>query len=68
MQQMPLVPDWGAVQQLATAGPHPPFHDRVHPRDSDAATHHRDPAVGEDGVEQGRVFAVAVADEVKAPG
>src|SRR2546421_12901210 len=30
VQQMPLVPDQRAVQQLPPAGLHPPFHDRVH--------------------------------------
>jgi hypothetical protein len=29
MQQVRLVPDQGAVKQLAVAGLHPPLHDRV---------------------------------------
>jgi hypothetical protein len=27
VQQMPLVPDQGAIQELAPAGLYPPFHD-----------------------------------------
>jgi hypothetical protein len=30
VQEMPLVPDEGSVQQLVAAGLHPAFHDRVH--------------------------------------
>jgi hypothetical protein len=37
MQEMALVPDQRAVQQLSPAGLHPPLHDRVHPRHPDAA-------------------------------
>jgi hypothetical protein len=61
---MPLVPDQGSVEEFPAAGAYPPFHDRVHPWDSDAAAYNRDPGVGEDRVEQRRVFTVAVADEV----
>jgi hypothetical protein len=61
---MCLVPDQHAVEQLVAAGLDPPFHDRIHSRHADAAEHGLDPGVGEDGVEQGGVFAVPVADEV----
>lgn len=47
-----LVPDHHAVQQFSPAGLHPPLHDRVHSRYPDAAEHHLDPRVLEDGVEQ----------------
>jgi len=65
---MLLVPDQRSVQQFAAAGPHPPFNDRVHPGYLDAAAHDLDPRVGQDRVEGRRVFAVSVADQVKAPG
>ena len=32
VQQMPLIPDQGPVEQLAAAGQHPALHDRVHSR------------------------------------
>jgi hypothetical protein len=64
VQEMALVPDEGAVEEFAAAGPHPLFHDRVHPGHLDAAANNRDPRVGEDRVEQGRVLAVSVANEV----
>jgi hypothetical protein len=34
-----LIPDQGAVEQLAPAGPYPPLHDRVRAGDPDAAAH-----------------------------
>ncbi|MBL3671105.1 hypothetical protein JL475_35280 [Streptomyces sp. M2CJ-2] len=52
VEQVVLVPDRHAVQQLAPAGPHPPLHDRVHPRHPDAAEHHLDARLGEGRVEQ----------------
>ncbi|MFG1955826.1 hypothetical protein [Micromonospora sp. NPDC048830] len=42
----------------------PPFHDRVHAGHSDVAAHDRDVGVGEDRVEQGRVLAVPILDQV----
>ena len=51
--QVALVPDEGAVQQLAPASPDPAFGDRVHARRRDVAEHGPDPGVGEDGVERG---------------
>jgi hypothetical protein len=56
VQQMHLVPDQRAVEEFVAAGLDPPLHDRVHPRHPNAAEHDRDSGVGEDGVEQGRVF------------
>src|ERR1700692_4010966 len=32
VEQVPLVPDQGAVEQFAAAGLHPPVHDRIHSR------------------------------------
>jgi len=42
----------------------PAFHDRVHARHQDPTEHNVDTGVGEDAVEQGRVLAVPVADQV----
>jgi hypothetical protein len=64
VQQMSLVPDPGAVQQLTAAGPDPPFHDRVHARHPYATTDDPDPCVREDLVEQRRVLGVPVPDQV----
>jgi hypothetical protein len=47
-----LVPDQGAVRELAAAGLHPPLHDRIHPRHPDAAEHDLDPRVRRDSVER----------------
>jgi hypothetical protein len=43
LSQMGLVPDEGAVQELAPASPDPAFHDRVHARSPDAAEHGGEP-------------------------
>jgi hypothetical protein len=37
VDQVGVVPDQGAAQELTPAGLHPPFHDRIHPRNADAA-------------------------------
>jgi hypothetical protein len=58
-----VVPDERAVEQFAAACLDPPFDDRVHAGHSNAAEHHCDAGVGEDRVDQCRVFAVAVADK-----
>jgi hypothetical protein len=42
VQQMPLIPDQGPVEQLAAAGQHPALHDRVRSRHLDPAEHDRD--------------------------
>src|SRR5713226_6301335 len=49
--QMGLVPDEGAVQELAAASPDPAFGDRVHARRRHVAKHSPDPGIGEDRVE-----------------
>ena len=53
LPQMGLVPDEGAVQELAPASAGPAFGDRVHVGRLDVAEHGPDPGVGEDGVEDG---------------
>jgi hypothetical protein len=55
-----LVPDQGAVEQLAAAGLHPAFHDRVHSRHLNPAEYRFDAGVSEDGVDQAEELAVAV--------
>src|ERR1022692_1886819 len=60
--QMGLVPDQGAVQELAAASPDPAFGDRVHPGRRDVAEHGPDADVGEDRVECGGEVRAAVAD------
>jgi hypothetical protein len=59
---MGLVPDKGAVQDLAAASADPAFGDRVHAGRPDVAKHGPDPGIGEDGVERGREVRSAVAD------
>jgi hypothetical protein len=61
---MDLVEGQGPVEQFVAAGLDPSFHDRVHPGHADVAEHDLDAGVGQDGVEQGRVLAVPVADQV----
>ncbi len=39
VQQVRLIPDQGPVEQLATAGLHPPLHDGIHAGHPDAAEH-----------------------------
>ena len=51
--QMGLVPDEGAVQELAAASADPVFDDRVHAGRLDVAEHGPDPGIGEDRVERG---------------
>jgi hypothetical protein len=67
VQQVPLIPDQGAVQQLTAAGPHPPFHDRIHSRHLDAAEHDLNARVHEDGVEQLGELPVSVPDQQPRP-
>jgi hypothetical protein len=54
------VPDQDLVQQLATAGQHPAFHDRVHARHSDAGQDDPDAGVVQNGVEARRTLPIAV--------
>ncbi|GAB3169460.1 hypothetical protein GCM10027162_08420 [Streptomyces incanus] len=67
MEQVTLVPDQGAVQELASAGLYPPFHERIHPRHPDAGDHDLDPRILEDGVEQGGELPVPVAEQEPHP-
>ena len=53
LPQMGLVPDEGAVQELASASPDPAFGDRVHAGRPHVAEHGPDAGVGEDRVEGG---------------
>src|SRR5271165_4899726 len=66
-QQVGLVPDQRAVQELAPAGLHPPLHDRVHPRHPDPAEYSFDASVSEDGIEQARELPVPVPDQEPCP-
>jgi hypothetical protein len=45
MEQAALVPDQRPIQQLASAGLHPPLHIRIHARHPGAAEHHLDPRI-----------------------
>lgn len=64
VDEVGLVQDECAVEQLGSAGSDPAFHDRVHPRDADPGRDRGDAAVGQYGVEGGGVSAVAVSDQV----
>jgi hypothetical protein len=59
-----MVDGQSSVEQFAAAGPYPTFHHRIHPGHPDAAEHNIDSGVGEDRVEQGRVLAVPVTDQL----
>jgi hypothetical protein len=65
--QMGLVPDEGAVQELAAASPDLAFGDRIHAWCLDVAEHRLDVSVGEDGVERGGDVLSAVADHELDP-
>src|SRR5690242_17726063 len=67
MQEVMLIPDERAVQQLVTACLHPSFHDRIHPRHLDSTEHCLDTRVLEDCVEQAGELAVAVPDQEPRP-
>lgn len=60
---MALVPDQGAVQELASTGLYPALHEGVHPGHLDACGDHLPAGVGHKGVEGGRELRVAVADQ-----
>jgi hypothetical protein len=55
LPQVGLVPDEGAVEELASASADPAFGYHVHPGRPDAAEHGPDPGIGEDRVERSRV-------------
>jgi hypothetical protein len=62
LPQMGLVPDQGAVQELAPASPDPASGYRVHAGRRDVAEHGPDPGPGEDHVGRGGEVRAAVAD------
>jgi hypothetical protein len=61
--QMVLIPDEGAVKELAATSADPAFGDRVHPGRADVAEHGPDPGISQDRVECGRVVRATVADQ-----
>ena len=65
--RMVLVPDEGAVQELAAASPDPALGDRVHAGRPHVAQHGPDPGAGEDRVERGGEVRAAVADHELDP-
>jgi hypothetical protein len=65
--QMALVPDEGAVQELAAAFPIQRSPDGVHAGRLDFAEHGPDPGIGEDRIENGRVVRAAVPDHELDP-
>lgn len=67
VEQVALVPDQGAVQQLASAGLHSAFRDRFHPRRPDSAEDDLDACVLEDCAEQVGELSVAVPDQEPGP-
>lgn len=64
VEQVRLVEDQCPVEEFMAAGLDPPFHDRVHAGYPDTAEYDIDAGVGEHLVEQGRVLAVSVPDQV----
>src|ERR1035441_8524555 len=65
--QMVLVPDQGAVQELAAASPNPAFGDPVHAGRPHVAQHGPDPGAGQDRVERGGGVRSPVADHELHP-
>jgi hypothetical protein len=65
--QMGLVPDQGAVQELAPASADPAFGDRIHARRPDVAEPGPDPGTGEDRVERSGEVRTAVPDHEPGP-
>ncbi|EXU62743.1 hypothetical protein Z951_39700 [Streptomyces sp. PRh5] len=56
VEEVDLVPEQGPIQRFRAAGLYPALHERVHPRNLHTG-------IGHQGVEGGRAFGVAVADE-----
>ncbi|MCA2176116.1 hypothetical protein LDL08_07980 [Nonomuraea glycinis] len=48
---------------LVAAGPHPPFHDGVHPRHPNTGEHRVATGLGEDLVHDGRELPIPVSDQ-----
>lgn len=55
------------MKQMATAGLHPPLHDRIHSRHPDSGQHDLDARIGQDGVEECGELTVSVADQEQCP-
>ncbi|MFB4306885.1 ISAs1 family transposase [Actinomadura sp. GTD37] len=66
-EQVPLVPDQDAVEELAGAGPHPPLHHRVHPRHPHPGQHRPNADIGQNGVEQLREHAIPHQSQYQQP-
>ena len=64
---MALIPDQGAVQELAAASADPAFGDRVHAGRPDVTEHGPDPGIGKDCVEYDGEVRPAVADHELDP-
>src|SRR5450755_59504 len=64
---MGLIPNEGAIQELAAASADPAFGDRVHAGRPDVTEYGPDRGVGEDRVERGREVRAAVADHELDP-
>ncbi|MFZ3561249.1 hypothetical protein [Streptomyces sp. BH055] len=58
---MGFVPEQGAVEEFAAQAANPAFHDWDHACRADGGEHGADPGLGEDLVDGGGVFRVAVA-------
>src|SRR5215467_18796 len=66
-EKVVLVPDQGAIEELTAAGLYPPLHDRVHSWPPYTGEHHRDPRIGQDGIEQPGELPVWVPDQEPRP-
>src|ERR1044072_8875132 len=67
IEQVPVLPDQGPVQQFTPAGLHPTLHDRVHARHPGTAENDLDPHIGKDSIEQGGELLVPVPDQEPHP-
>ncbi len=67
LPQMALVPDEGAVQELAAASSDPAFGNRVHAGRPHVAQHGPDAGIGEDRIECSREVRATVADHELHP-
>ncbi|GIH24605.1 hypothetical protein Aph01nite_29150 [Acrocarpospora phusangensis] len=65
--EMAFVPEQTAVEKLAAAGLHPPFHDRVHPRHPDTGKHSPDAGLGQDLIHERRELPIPVTDQKAGP-
>jgi hypothetical protein len=63
VQEVALVPDERAIQQLVPACLYPAFHDRIHSRHLDPAQDDLDPGIFEHGLKYAGELAVAIPDQ-----